>query len=297
MSIQQNVYDWIARKGVALSEAKQIQNILSKLYSLMWRIPTPVTVQQSLLKNYIVHFNISLEESSLGIEDFKTLHDLFTRQFNPKYRPIHRDEQAIISPVDGTIQNQGTIADGRLIQAKGIRYSLSQLIPSPLHAKFQDGQFLTIYLSPGDAHQLFSPVDGDIVGYTYVPGSLFSLSERYVNQIHGLYTLNERLITYIETAYGWVAVVKIGAFGVGSITTTYDATIRTNRWFRKPKEMIYASPISIARGDHLATFHIGSTVVLLFQKERVRFSEAFKGGKIKYGQRIGLSQKGFIHTL
>jgi phosphatidylserine decarboxylase len=56
-----------------------------------------------------------------------------------------------------------------------------------------------------------------------------------VKNLPDLFAINERLITYISTPVGEVAVCKIGAMNVGKISLSYDNAV-TNRALSKRKK-------------------------------------------------------------
>ena len=105
-----------------------------------------------------------------------------------------------------------------------------------------------------------------------------------VNNLPDLFSMNERLITYIKTKKGNVAVCKIGAFNVGKISLAYDDTV-TNRLIGKRVEKIYTEDElkPVKRGDEIGTFNLGSTVIILFETGMINFSRLKKGQKVKVG--------------
>ena len=174
------------------------------------------------------------------------------------------------------------------MQAKNIDYLVSELIPAPLHHTFLDGTFVTLYLSPADYHRIHSPVDGVVSGVLHVPGKLFPVMEFAVNGIQGLFSINERLISYVKTEHGVCAVCKIGAMNVGRISLSYSDIITNRSVFRRKREIIFPSEFrpQVHRGDELGIFHLGSTVVLLFQKGMVELDRLYPGQKVRMGEKI-----------
>jgi phosphatidylserine decarboxylase len=103
-----------------------------------------------------------------------------------------------------------------------------------------------------------------------------------------LFSGNERAITYINTGRGMAAVIKVGAMNVGKITLSY-ADEKTNRFFGRNRDRRFdkASEISINKGDEVGMFHLGSTVILLFEKGFMKFEGLETGNKVRLGQVIG----------
>jgi len=221
---------------------------------------------KTFIKPYSKLYNINLEEIEKPIHEYEHMTDFFTRKLASDARTISSDQHAIISPVDGRISQFGHMTEGNLLQAKGISYSTEQLLGSEQDAKhFQNGTFFTLYLSPKDYHRIHMPINGHISHYTYIPGSLFPVNSIGVNEVHGLFTKNERLISLCDTEIGKVAIVKVGAFIVGSVKVDYGqmttnqkkATFHTQSL---PKHPFYQ------KGEEVGLFEFGSTVVLLFER-------------------------------
>jgi phosphatidylserine decarboxylase len=208
----------------------------------------------------------------------------------PEARPIEGDESVVVSPVDGTVSQGGKIEAGTLIQAKGVTYSLDQLLSyqRAFVEKFDGGEFVTIYLSPRDYHRIHMPINGQIEASTYIPGELYPVNKTGVKRIPELFAINERVITYIRTSFGHMALIKVGATNVGSIKVVYDESIVTNpdkKLMRTHKE--YQPPSSLAKGEEIGRFEFGSTVILLFEPGQIDWIiPLIPGTKVKMGQAI-----------
>jgi len=264
------------------------KNLLSRLGGALGRVRWPRFMLRPFLRWFIKYYNVNVEEAELPLEDYSDLNQFFTRALRPGLRPVDPAPAVLVSPVDGSVSSFGDVRDGRMIQAKGIDYAMEALLDCPEFApRFKGGNHVTFYLSPPDYHRIHSPCSGRVLGYAHRPGKLFSVNDITVYDVRGLYTLNERLTTLLETAYGLVAVVKVGAFNVGRIRVTYDE-ITTNRWFRRPGLVLYDEPKPMGKGDELGRFDLGSTVVLLFERGAVRLSPSLvEGQRIKFGEAIG----------
>jgi phosphatidylserine decarboxylase len=189
----------------------------------------------------------------------------------------------------------GAVRDGALLQAKGRTYSAARLLGDAAEgARFEGGVFLTIYLSPRHYHRIHAPT-GDVVAHArHVPGALLPVNGAAVRHIPELFPRNERLIALLEGPLGRVAVAAIGAYNVGRISAAFDpdwgGTARrggvTNRpGAQLPTERSYTPPIAVARGSELMTFHLGSTVVLLFERGIV-LEALIPGAEIRLGNAI-----------
>ncbi len=267
------------------------KNIFSRIIGFFERLPLPLFILNKLIKVYIKAFNVK-DEYIIPEKGFRSFDDFFTRELIPGARKIDKDKNVIVSPVDARIDQFGEIDGSQLIQAKGMHYRLEELIPSDYAVHFVNGSFITMYLSPSDYHRIHSPVDGSINGYFLIPGTLFTVQEYMVRSLPNLFIHNERVITYLESEHGLVALCKVGAFNVGRISLSYDDII-SNKTFQWKKEKIYSqeNKIMVHKGDELGMFHLGSTVILLFQKDKITFSNVNTGKKVYLGEKIAVVNK------
>ncbi len=236
---------------------------------------------------FIRYFQIDPAQAELNLESYQSLTEFFVRKLKPGLRPVAKGNDVLVSPVDGAVSELGPICDGTLIQAKGVNYSVLDLLGHDLEKarKFHQGTFLTIYLSPRDYHRIHVPVAGKVVGSTYVPGTLFPVNPFGVRAVKGLFARNERLITYLNSIAGLVALVKVGATIVGSVKVNYSKTA-TNVPRGKLERTEYKQGPVLAKGDEVGRFEFGSTVILLFEPGRVSLSVT-SGERVLMGQEIG----------
>lgn len=250
-----------------------LQYVLPKywLTALIWRI---ARVRNEKFKNFLITkfvrlYNVNIDEVALDVPgDFATFNDFFIRELADGERAIAEENDVIVSPVDGTVSIAGDIRSNSIIQAKGIDYTLEELLATDIeeaHA-YLDGTFATIYLAPYNYHRVHAPLDGKLVAARYVPGDLFSVNEATVSRVNGLFRRNERLVMHFETARGPAALIFVGALNVGSISTPWTGEIRPRSQGVVDVLDISAAPTEIRRGDLLGWFNMGSTVILLLPK-------------------------------
>ncbi|HTP29333.1 MAG TPA: archaetidylserine decarboxylase, partial [Anaeromyxobacteraceae bacterium] len=251
------------------------------------RAKVPARARQMALRAFVRAFGVDEREAEFPLEAYSTLEAFFTRRLRPGARPIVAGESTVVSPVDGRVAAVGEAVAGRLLQAKGCDYSLERLLDSPLDGQpFAGGAYVTLYLSPRDYHRIHAPLGGEIEGYRYIPGDLFPVNAIGCRWVPELFCTNERLVTYLKTSAGRVAVVKVGALCVGRIRASYDPDLVTNAG-RSPSRRWYEKPISIRKGEDLGVFELGSTVILLFEKNRVALDGALvEGASVRMGQAI-----------
>lgn len=215
-------------------------------------------------------YHLNQEEMEKKLGDFPTLHDLFIRKLKEGMREIHQDDDSVTSPVDGVLEDIGTISENSEMIVKGKNYSVSEMLGDPsVLAKYVQGTYMILYLSPSHYHRIHSPVSG-IVQKRWVLGNKSYPVNKWGLK-YGKRTLskNYRLITEMKTDFGYTAVVKVGAMFVNSIEISHVGN-------------------SLKKGEEMAYFSFGSTVILLFEKGIFQPNAALQTpAELKVGEKIG----------
>jgi len=240
------------------------QHLLSRL---MFRF---ARIQKSWIKNlftswFVSKYKVNLTEALLeDIDEYKHFNDFFTRALKDGSRPI--SDSKLVSPVDGVVSQFGSIKESMIVQAKGKEYSVEALLADNSINDLYTS-FATIYLSPKDYHRIHMPFDGSLKSMKYIPGNLFSVNQRTVNDIDEVFARNERLVCFFDTEYGEIALVMVGAIFVGSMETSWEGQI-TPPYTKSIKTYDYDSrQIELSKGEELGRFNMGSTVILVLPKE------------------------------
>lgn len=244
------------------------------------------------IRAFSKQYGVDVDEAELPLEAYPSFGAFFTRKLKEGARPIAPGEGVPVSPADGAISYAGIASQGRMIQAKGRDYSLAALLADEdAAARFDGGPYVTIYLSPRDYHRFHSPLGGKILGYRYVPGQLWPVNRASVRGVPELFAVNERVIIDLETSLGRVAMIPVGATCVGRIRLSFDELVTNDG---KPGvDVRYDQPISIAKGDELGMFEMGSTVILVFEPGAVSLDESLvPDSAVRMGAAIGAAGAG-----
>ena len=219
---------------------------------------------------------------------YGSFNEFFTRALKDGARAIAGDAAAIASPVDGCISEAGTIDRDRLLQAKGRHYRLTELLAAqPWASRFEGGSFATIYLAPFNYHRVHMPLLGTLQETVYVPGRLFSVNAVTAQHVPGLFARNERILTLFDSSVGQFALVLVGALNVGSMATVWAGDITPAA--RRVVTRVPGPPTTLEKGAELGRFNMGSTVILLFEPNRVRWHPQVRAGSaVRLGQSLGV---------
>lgn len=260
---------------------------LSKLVGVATRLPAPAGLHQTAAGIFARAYGVELDEAEKPISGYATFGDFFARRLKPGARVVDGRAGVIVSPVDGTVSEVGVAEGGRLIQAKGMDYTLAALLADEARAeRFRGGAFATIYLAPRDYHRIHAPLGGTITGYSYVPGKFWPVNPASVRTVPGLFAANERLITWLSTEAGEVAVVKVGATCVARIRASYDDVVTHQDQRARAKQ--YGTPIPVEKGGELGAFEMGSTVILCFEPGKATLDQSLQPGTtLRMGQPVG----------
>jgi len=266
------------------------KNLISRLAGYLADIKLPSPLLLSVIRIYSGFYRIKLSDMKIPANQMNTFNEFFTRELKPELRPIDPKPNSIVSPVDGTIAEFGPIQHNLLIQTKGIHYSLNDLVGDELAQRFENGFFVTIYLSPSDYHRIHSPIKGKVAFFNYFSGNLWPVNQFGVNQIGGLFALNERIVTPIEGDFGTIGLVKVGATVVGKIKVRFsDVTSNTGK--KTQLSLPIDPPQMFDKGEEIGKFQLGSTVILLFEEHQASLDNLQRGFKIRMGEEIGLLTK------
>jgi phosphatidylserine decarboxylase len=255
---------------------------VSRLMGRCTRLLLPGFLNRMLLRWYVGHYGVNLEECEGRIEDYPCLASFFVRALVAGIRPIADGSDALVSPVDGSVYAVGTVQGGRLPQGEHLDYAVSDLLAGD--ARYEGGEYVVLYLGPKDYHRVHSPREGRLLGFRYRPGRLWPVFPGAVRRISDLFARNERLILRLATDAGELAFVMVGAFGVGRMRLE-AAEIITNTG-QPAEDHQFEEPPEISRCQELGRFEMGSTVVLLFEPGRVQW-QLEAGQRVRLGERIG----------
>jgi phosphatidylserine decarboxylase len=276
-----------------------LQSLQEKLFVLLqWFLPTrwlstiihlvahftAEGFKNGLIRQFMKLYAIDLAEAEVTDPTaYPHFNAFFTRALKPGARPLAAEPEAFVSPVDGRISEIGELDAGRLLQAKGLYYSASELLGEDA-TDYLGGSFCTIYLAPHNYHRIHMPMDARLTGWRYVPGRLFSVNPATARQRKRLFSRNERVCAYYQTPAGPLAIVFVGALFVGSIETVWAGRITPPHSRRGAH---HTADTKHQRGQEIGRFNMGSTVILVAGPGVLKWLEGCRSGEVlRMGQMI-----------
>ena len=243
----------------------------------------------SIIRWFVGRYGVNMAEAANpDIASYASFNEFFTRPLREGARPLAAAD--LVCPVDGAISQFGAIERDQIFQAKGHSYSTAALVGGDreLAARFADGSFATLYLSPRDYHRIHMPCDGRLIRMIHVPGALFSVNPTTARGVPGLFARNERVVCVFDSAHGPFVLTLVGATIVGSMATVWHGVVNPPRPGHL-REWSYADQrIEFRQGDEMGRFLLGSTVVMLFPKGVVRFNPDWAPAQaIRLGEAMG----------
>jgi phosphatidylserine decarboxylase len=243
----------------------------------------------AVIRRFVARYRVNMAEAANpDIASYATFNDFFTRALKDGARPLA--DADLICPVDGAISQFGPVAKDRVFQAKGHSYSTTALVggDAALGARFENGHFATLYLSPRDYHRIHMPCAGELARMIHVPGDLFSVNPTTARGVPGLFARNERVVCVFESDQGPFVLVLVGATIVGSMATVWHGQVNPPRpgtlrqWDYAPGQ------VRLQKGEEMGRFLLGSTVVMLFPQGPLQFNPQWAPARpIQLGEAMG----------
>ncbi len=220
---------------------------------------------------------------------YNSYRKVFERQIRYWHcRPQPADPDAILAPADARALI-GSLAKNSLLLIKEKLFTIPELLgrKEPFRHRFTTGDFAVFRLTPDKYHYNHLPVSGRVIDIYEVDGGYHCCNPSATIAVASILAKNRRHVTIIDTdvpagsGVGLVAMIEIVALMIGSIRQCYS-----ERHYDRPQ------PLSIGRfarkGNPKSLFRPGSsTVVLLFEPDRIRFSDDLRSN----GRRLDVASR------
>ncbi|WP_404370626.1 archaetidylserine decarboxylase [Sphingomonas sp. MMS24-J45] len=246
-----------------------------------------------LIRWFVARYNVDMREAAFAdIGSYKSFNDFFSRALKPGARPLA--DADFVCPVDGAISQFGAIDDHHILQAKGHRFTTTQLLggDTALAAQFRHGSFANLYLSPRDYHRLHMPCDGTLTRMIHVPGKLFSVNPVTARGVPDLFARNERVVCVFESSeHGPFVMVLVGATIVGSMATVWHGVVNSRRTGAISEWRYGDQEVVLKKGEEMGRFLLGSTIIMLFRPGAIAFNADWAPERsVRLGEVMGMAQ-------
>ena len=243
-----------------------------------------------LIRWFVGAYGVDMSEAAdPDLASYKSFNDFFTRPLRPDARPMAPAD--FVSPVDGAISQFGKINDHHILQAKGHRFTTTELVggDAALAAQFRHGSFANLYLSPRDYHRLHMPCDGRLTRMIYVPGALFSVNPITARGVPNLFARNERVVcVFASPEHGSFVMVLVGATIVGSMATVWHGVVNPRRTNTVSDWAYVDEDVTLKKGEEMGRFLLGSTIVMLFRQDTIVFNKDWAPERsVRLGELMG----------
>ena len=277
--------DRIIKKLILKRKIMHITNLISQYFGKFAKKEFPSFFQEIINASYVKLMKLNMSEFK-NAKYYKSLNALFTRELIIK-RNIDETKDIVISPTDSLITECGKLQNDTALQIKGMAYSVEELLTYHCTSNFEkikDGSFMNFYLSPKDYHRYHAPSDFKLKKLIHVPGKLYPVNLKYINKEFELFVQNERVILECEHNEKIFYMVFVGALNVGQMVFEFEDRVETNTNAKEMRIYEYDN-IEIAKGDCLGYFKMGSTVVMIWEKDSVEI-ENLLNNDVRFGQKI-----------
>ncbi len=223
-------------------------------------------VSKILINPFIKANNIDMNE--FEERNYKSYNDFFTRKIKDGKRKFSDNPEDLCSPCDGKLQVFKITK--KKFKIKGTDYSLESLLRNKKLAKRYKNGHIAIFRLSVDNYHRYAYIDDGIKSKNYsIPGFLYSVDPAVIEKVP-VYKENKREFCLLKTKnFGTVLHMEVGATIVGKISN-------------------YHEQFHIKRGMEKGMFEFGgSTIVLIFQKNKVKFNPRYIDSKYEHEVYMG----------
>ena len=216
--------------------------------------------------------------------DFASVHECFTRELKDGARPVDPSPDVLVSPCDGIVGSHGPIAGARVFQAKGVEYSLEDLLlDRDLASSYADGCYVTLRLTSAMYHRFHAPDDCRVDHVSFVPGDVWNVNPPALKRVPRLFCRNERAVVPLALRNG------PGHLTLVPVTAILVASLRLHCLGRS-LDSSTGGPVRLTcqatyrRGQEMGYFEHGSTIIVLASREFGLAASVTEGARLRMGQ-------------
>ena len=194
----------------------------------------------------------------------------------------------MVSPCDGIVGASGRIDGDLLIQAKGLTYTLPDLLADPeLVSRYRDGHYVTLRLSSSMYHRFHAPHDCVVEQVNYISGDTWNTNPITIKRVERLFCKNERAVlrTRLTGSDHVVTLVPVASILVASIRL-HCIDVLLHLKYPGPNAIPCRAPYR--KGDEMGWFELGSTIIVFAPAELRPAENVSEGSVIRMGEPLFL---------
>jgi phosphatidylserine decarboxylase len=267
---------------------RHITSFISQNFGKFASKEFPHLLQKVINYSYVKLMGLDMSEFH-DPSTYKSLNALFTRRLKEN-RKLSLDAKDFISPCDSLITECGELREDYALQIKGMRYQTDELLGENFTQEeknsVHDGSFINFYLSPKDYHRYHIPLNMKILKAVHVPGKFYPVNIPSLKKRLNLFLENERVVIQCESMEGKrFYMVLVSALNVGVMKVSFEPRIKTDA--NVYGEQVYEfEDLYLDKGDDFGCFEMGSTIVIISQKDMFEEILVKPNEKVKFGDTI-----------
>lgn len=267
--------------------SKHITSAISQIFGKFANKEFPKPIQDFINSSYVNIMGLDMSEFHAP-QTYHSLNELFTRKLRED-RVYSLDANDFISPCDSLVSECGTLEKEYALQIKGMRYSSDALLGEHFSKEEKEivhgGTFVNFYLSPRDYHRYHIPTNLKVLRAVHIPGKFYPVNMPSLRKRVNLFIENERVVLLCETlSKKRFYMVLVSALNVGVMQVAFEERIKTDADALHSVAYDYEN-LYCNKGDDFGCFEMGSTIVVLAQKEMLEL-DVKAGEEVKYAQTI-----------
>jgi phosphatidylserine decarboxylase len=255
--------------------------LVTRFFGWFGKIENPLVRDLSLLTwRFFTDVDLSEAEKT----EFLSLHDCFIRKLKDGARPIDPDPAVLTSPCDAIIGASGQIEGDQLIQAKGLTYTLADLLRDPeLVELYRDGRYVTLRLTSSMYHRFHAPQECRVEQVTYISGDTWNTNPSTVGRVDRLFCKNERAIvrTRLAANGALLTLVPVASILVASIRFHFLDVLFHLKY---PGPHVLTCDAPFKKGEEMGWFELGSTIIVFAPRGFELCPGVETGATIKMGR-------------
>jgi phosphatidylserine decarboxylase len=256
------------------------RRLATSLVGRLSKIEQPL-IRRLLLAAWRTFGDIDLSDSATS--EFRSVHDCFTRRLKEGARQYDPDPGLLVSPSDAIIGACGTIERGRVMQIKGLGYTLAELLGEAEEGGWlEGGSYATLRLTAGMYHHFHAPHDLQVEEVTCLYGDTWNVNPIALKRVERLFCRNERAVIRARLVGGGkILLVPVAAILVAGIRLTF---LDVTNGRRTDVARHFPCRTRLCKGDEMGWFEHGSTILVFAPKGFTLCDIVAEGTVIRAGQ-------------